>query len=392
MASEHQSAEAAELQTAIERIAAGIARPAAADVDARARFPNETVDALRAARALSAAVPTQHGGLGASVAELCRMCTALAQHCASSGMVLAMHHTQVLSIAQHHAGRAELGEYLARLTREQRLIASVTSEVGPSGDMRRSVAAVEAHGERFELTKRATTVSYGAHADDLLVTARRAPDAAPNDQVLVLAPRGSFTLSDQGTWDTLGMRGTCSPGCTVRVEGESALILPESFGEIATWTMVPTSHILWSSCWVGIATDAVATAQTMVRASARNAPGTVPRAAHRLADIVRKLQSLRDELLSVAAEYDALTSAGARERLGSLGFALRINNLKLTASTVVVEIVGEALGICGIAAYKNNSTCSLGRQLRDAHSAALMINNDRIHETNASLLLVHKGT
>jgi acyl-CoA dehydrogenase len=130
----------------------------------------------------------------------------------------------------------------------------------------------------------------------------------------------------------------------------------------------------------------------VVRAKGRAAPGTVPRAAQRLSEIVRKLQSLRDELFAVAAEYDELIRARARDRLASLGFALRINNLKLTASTAVVEIVGEALGICGIAAYKNDSACSLGRHLRDAHSAALMISNDRIHETNASLLLVHKGT
>ena len=70
---------------------------------------------------------------------------------------------------------------------------------------------------------------------------------------------------------------------------------------------------------------------------------------------------------------------------------LRINNLKLTASTLVVEIVTEALGICGILAYKNDSQWSLGRQLRDAHSAALMINNDRIQDTNAALLLGAQG-
>jgi acyl-CoA dehydrogenase len=390
MARRQQSSEVAEVEGAVERIGLELARPSARDVDARARFPRETIDALRAARALSAAVPVEQGGAGASVLALCRMCTALGQHCASSAMVLAMHHTQVLSIVNHHAGRAELVECLLRLVREQRLIASVTSEVGPSGDMRRSVAAVELRDLRFELTKHATTVSYGAHADDLVITARRGPDAAPNDQVLVVAPHGTFTLSDAGTWDTLGMRGTCSPGFTVRVEGERALILPEPFAEIATCTMVPTSHVLWSSVWLGIATDAVATAQTVVRAKGRATPGVVPRAAQRLSEIVRKLHSLRDELLAVAAEYDEL--AGERERLASVGFALRINNLKLTASTVVVEIVGEALDICGIAAYKNDSACSLGRQLRDAHSAALMVSNDRLHDTNASLLLVHKGT
>ena len=55
-----------------------------------------------------------------------------------------------------------------------------------------------------------------------------------------------------------------------------------------------------------------------------------------------------------------------------------------------LQIVGQAMQICGIAGYKNEGKYSLGLQLRDAHLATLMINNDRIHQTNASLLLVHK--
>jgi acyl-CoA dehydrogenase len=387
-----RAAPAAELAVAVERIGHEAARPAAADVDAQARFPREAIAALREARVLGAAVPLELGGASARVEELARMCTALGQHCASSAMVLAMHHIQVLSIVNHASGNPELLDYVRGLVREQRLIASVTSEVGPSGDMRRSVAAVQARGGRFELVKQATTVSYGQHADDLLITARRADDAAPSDQVLVLAPRGGYRLADVGAWDTLGMRGTCSPGAKVHVEGASWQILPVPFGEIATYTMVPVAHVLWSACWLGIATDAVARAGTMVRGKARAQPGVVPRAAQRLAEIVRKLQIMRDQVTAAAREYDELALARDTDRLSSLTFALRINNLKLIASTMVVEIVSEALETCGIAAYRNDSPFSLGRHLRDAYSAALMINNDRIEDTNASLLLIHKGT
>ena len=44
-----------------------------------------------------------------------------------------------------------------------------------------------------------------------------------------------------------------------------------------------------------------------------------------------------------------------------------------------------------MAGYKNDTPFSVGRHLRDALSGALMIANDRIHATNAGLLLVHKG-
>jgi acyl-CoA dehydrogenase len=73
-----------------------------------------------------------------------------------------------------------------------------------------------------------------------------------------------------------------------------------------------------------------------------------------------------------------------------MGYALRMNNLKISASQLAVQIAGQALLICGMAGYKTDTKFSVGRHIRDAHSAALMIGNDRIYATNASLLLVHK--
>jgi acyl-CoA dehydrogenase len=53
-------------------------------------------------------------------------------------------------------------------------------------------------------------------------------------------------------------------------------------------------------------------------------------------------------------------------------------------------VVNHALLICGIYGYKNDTDFSLGRHLRDAHSAAVMVSNDRILGHTASLLLVQK--
>ena len=49
-----------------------------------------------------------------------------------------------------------------------------------------------------------------------------------------------------------------------------------------------------------------------------------------------------------------------------------------------------ALGVCGIVGYKNDTPFSVGRHLRDTMSACLMVANERIHQTNASLLLIAK--
>lgn len=376
----------------VERIGREVARKHANDVDQKARFPHETAAALKKERLLSAGVPKELGGGGADVDELGAMCTALAQHCASSAMALAMHHIQVLCIVDHRGTSPELDRYLQLLCEEQRLIASVTSEVGPSGDLRRSVAAVEALADgTFRLEKQATTLSYGSQADDLLITARRTPESAPSDQVLVLALRGEFQLSDIGTWDTLGLRGTCSPSAKVTAKGARWQILPDAFGKIASCTMVPSSHVLWASMWLGLAQDAVGVAHTLLRNRAKSEGSVAPRGATRVSALVAKLQTMRDQVHSLTTEYQTLRRDHDVERLESVGFALRVNNLKLTGSHLVVEIVSDALIAAGIVAYKNDSRFSLGRQLRDAYAAVVQINNDRVLETNAAILTISKG-
>ena len=76
--------------------------------------------------------------------------------------------------------------------------------------------------------------------------------------------------------------------------------------------------------------------------------------------------------------------------LASMGFAIAMNSLKVSTSTLVVDIVNRAMAICGMAGYKEDSPYSLGRILRDAHGAAVMVNNDRINSNTAQMLLIHK--
>ena len=210
---------------AARRVATEVAATHAADVDSKARFPTETVAALREAGVLSAAVPRELGGAGCSMVELTQLCSTLAQACGSSGMVLAMHYIQVGCIARHGLESAFFQGYLRELVQHQYLLASMTSEVGTYGDTRSSVCAVESVSGRFVLNKDATTGSYCQHADAILVTCRRDKDAAASDQVLVLVKREDYTLKQTTSWDTLGMRGTCSPGFRLDSSGSDAPLL-----------------------------------------------------------------------------------------------------------------------------------------------------------------------
>jgi len=376
---------------ALKGIAADVAAPNAADVDANSRFPRATVQALQKAKLLSAPVPKELGGAGYGMRALGALCSTLGQACGSSAMVLAMHYIQVACIARHGLQSAFFRRYLQELVRDQYLLASMTSENGTFGETRTSICAVERQDGRFKLDKDATTGSYCEHADGILVTCRRAPDAPGSDQVLVLARKGDYKLTQTTSWDTMGMRGTCSPGFKLESSGPEEQIVPGSFADSSAQTMVPYSHILWSSLWWGIAADAVARAAEFVRASARKSPGTVPPTATRLAEVSTQLQAMRHNWLALAGEFDELNARpGGMQELLSIGWALKMNNLKINASESAPQIVHKALQITGILGYKNDSKFSLGRHYRDVLSASLMISNDRIASKSASMLLVFK--
>ena len=369
------------------RIGSEIAAPNAFAVDRDARFPVEAIDALRAERMLSVLVPVELGGAGAALTDVASAVEALGRSCASTAMVYAMHQIQVACLVRH--GRSEMVlDYLRDLAARELLLASATTEAGIGGDVRSSACAVERDGNRFRLEKDSPVISYGAHADGVLVTARRTPDSPPNDQVLVVVPCTPSTLEVRSDWDTLGFRGTCSNGFLLRAEGRVDQILTDSYGDISSLTMLPTSHIVWASVWLGIATSAVDAARTHVRAEARRRPGTTPPAAVRLAELIGRCEEFRSLVRTRATEYEL--TLDRPDELSGMGFALRMNALKTSASRLVVEIVGEAMTICGMAGYRNDSELSLTRHLRDAYGAALMVNNDRILGASAQMLLVHK--
>ena len=356
----------------------------AGDVDAGARFPTESFAALKARKLLGIMVPTRDGGAGAGIADVVSICHALGQYCASTAMIYAMHQIQVSCLVHHGATSHWHRKFMTRLADEQLLLASATSEAGVGGDVRSSICAIEETDGRFALAKQATVISYGANSDGILVTARRTPASPASDQVIVVVPRSDSVLDRQSEWDTLGMRGTCSNGYHLKATGEMAQVIPTPYADVSAQTMLPTSHLVWSALWSGIATDAVARARAYVRAEARRKGGT-PAGAWRLAEAASLLQLMKSNVVAALRQYEA--AIGSEDRLSSLSFAVAMNNLKTGSSQMAVQVINHALLICGLAGYRNDTPFSLGRHLRDAHSAALMVNNDRILANTGNLLM-----
>ncbi|NTJ43230.1 acyl-CoA/acyl-ACP dehydrogenase [Agrobacterium larrymoorei] len=377
----------AALAVRAKRVAA-IAAKFADDVDAAGRFPKEAVDALKSERLLGIQVPRHLGGEGASLLEIADICCTLGQACSATAMIFAMHHIKASSLVEHGEESAWHAGFMRRVASEQLLLGSATTEGGIGGNLRNSICAIEVDGDQCRLEKDATVISYGSEADAILITSRARADAAPADQVMTVFLKSQYTLEKTHVWNTLGMRGTCSDGFLFKGQAPAEQIFQKPFAEIAAQSMLATSHLLWSGVWYGIAADAVARAQSFIRAAARKSPGVAPPGALRLAEVSNKLQIVKSNVIAgIKAYEDTKTDP---DKLMSMAFAIAMNNVKICSSETILEIINHAMLICGIMGYKNGTPYSLGRHLRDAHSAQLMISNDRILSNSANLLLVQK--
>jgi len=368
------------------RTVAAVAAKHAGAVDSAARFPAEAFQAVKEQRLLGIALPRALGGEGAHLADIADVCSQLAQGCASTGMIYAMHQIKVACISRHLRGNAVLERLLRRLCAEQLLLASSTTEGQGGGNVRSSEAPVEHRDGRISLERRASVISYGAYADGIVTTARRAADASASDQVLVAFLKSDYTLTRLQGWNTLGMRGTCSEGYTLRATGAAEQIIPDPYEIIHAQTMVPFAHLLWGSVWAGIASAATTRAQGFIRHALRQNNGQMPPGAPQFTRALATLRTLRGMLATSLRTYER--SMSDPKALAALEFQSLITLTKVEASELAVAVVTSAMRACGLSGYRSDGEFSVERHLRDVLSAPIMINNDRILANLASSALL----
>jgi len=287
---------------------------------------------------------------------------------------------------RHMGENTTLQRMLRRLCAEQLLLASSTTEGQGGGNIRSSEAPVEHQdGGRITLERKASVISYGAYADGVVTTARRAADAAASDQVLIAFFKSDYTLTRLQGWDALGMRGTCSEGYTLKASASAEQIIPEPYETIHTRTMVPFAHLLWGSVWTGIAASATARAQGFVRNAMRHG-GQLPPGAPQFTRALATLRTLRGMLATSLRRYEQCMNDP--QALAALDFQILITLTKVEASELAAQTVMSAMRACGLSGYRNDSEYSIGRHLRDVLSSPIMINNDRILANLATPVLM----
>ena len=178
----------------------------AAEHDRENTFVAENFEMIRERGYLRLAVPSELGGLGASMRQVCYAQAELAKHCASTALAVNMHHYLVLANAYRWRHGATAAEGVLRRVAAEGIVLMTS---GGSDGIWPSATAVKEDGG-FRVSGRKMFCSQAPVAD-VLVTMAAHEDPDEGTVVLLMGiPTKSEGVRVVETWDAMGMRATAS--------------------------------------------------------------------------------------------------------------------------------------------------------------------------------------
>ncbi len=338
-------------------------------VDRSARFPAESVEALRAAGLLGLAVPAAYGGAGAGPIEIAETIEQISAACASTSMVFTMH---VVATATLAAGTARdddgpRGQALRDIAAGHHLTTLAYSERGSRSHFWAQVSRAEmaAGGVRINADK--SWVTAAGHCDSIVAAVGAAGHTDPLMTELYLLDARDPGVQVQGVFDGLGMCGNASAPVALRdiVVGDDRRIggAAGGFGTMMAATL-PWFVLGCAACCSGIAGEALRLAVGHVATSRLEHLGEtladVQVVRSRLGEAQVRLLQARALLYQVAGQI----AAGDRDaQIGVLA-------LKTAAAEMAIVVTDEAMRVCGGAAFSRH--LPVERHFRDARAAAVM--------------------
>jgi alkylation response protein AidB-like acyl-CoA dehydrogenase len=323
--------------------AARVAAEHASRHDRDATFPSEGLTELAANGYLALVVPEALGGQGATVTEMVLGNLALAKGDASLGLVVAMHSALLGRVRDASLWPTELFERVARSGGVINSLASEPDMGSPSrGGLPATTAARTASGWRINGRK---TFSSGSTVLRWAVVsaAVNAGDSAKPYLGNFLIPMSAQGIRIEPTWDSLGMRATCSHTVVfddVIVELDAEVPRPvagESIPHERGWSLTV------AAVYLGVAEAARDFAVAFARGRKPTALGgksiaVLPNIRERAGRMDLLLFQARGLLVSTARAWDAAPSASMD---GALAAA------KVVTSNNAIAVAEEAMRLVG---------------------------------------------
>ena len=369
MAHPYRLDEAAQrIVTKATAIATEVAAKHAADVDAKARYPKEAMDALAKEGLWGLCVPTAQGGMGQTPAVFAAVVEELATACGSTAMVYTMHVTAAQAIASSTT-LARRDEVLKAAAAGKHLTTLAFSEKGSRSQFWAPVSKLAAKdgGAGWVTNAIKSWVTSAEEADSYVSSAQKPGAASPLESVVYLVDRKASGVRMGAAWEGLGLRGNDSrpvtlegvavaPGDLISALGEGAKTMLEV---VLPWFTVGTSAMAHGLCRAAVgATAGHLSGSGFEHDGSKLRDLPVLRA--RLADKSARTEASRALLGYTTAEMlapDAMTP-------------LFVLQSRLTALETAIDVADLAMKACGGAAFSKH--LPVDRIFRDARAGWVM--------------------
>jgi isovaleryl-CoA dehydrogenase len=347
------------------QVASSVAAPQAADVDEQRIWPERNLRALGEAGLLALHVPEELGGHGQGMLALALITETLGQACSSTALCYGMHCVGTAAIAAKPTDYHR-EHYLAPIAAGKHLTTLSLSEPGAGAHFYLPSTEMYIDGDAFRVRGTKHFVTNGGHADSYVVSTV-ASDAALGEFSCLLVDADTEGLRWDGEWNGLGMRGNAA----ITMQMEDARVprrnlLGEEGDQV--WyvfeIIAPYFLVAMAGTYLGIAQAALDYAIQHLRTRVVSLNGeslaTADVLQHRVGHLWSRVEAARQLLYSAAHAGDTANPAALHS----------IFSCKAEVSDVAVEVVNEAMTLCGGLAYRENDL--LARLLRDVRASHVM--------------------
>ena len=350
------------LRETVRELAEAKIAPAAADVDANARFPREALDALTGAGLHAAHIPEAYGGEGADALATAIIIEEVARAFASSSLIPAVNKLGTVPLLL--AGSEELKQkYLPPVARGEALFSYALSEAGAGSDAAAMRTRAVRDGDNWVLNGTKMWISNAGESRFYTVMAVTSPDRGARGISAFVVEKTDPGVSFGAPEKKLGIKG--SPTRTV-ILADARIPADRMIGEEGTGfkTALATldhTRITIAAQALGIAQGALDYALGYVgqREQFGRPIGDFQGVQFMLADMAMKLEAAR-QLTYHAAALSERAMAG--EKVADLTFAS--SAAKCFASDTAMAVTTDAVQLLGGYGYVRDFPVE--RMMRDA--------------------------
>lgn len=339
----------------------------AVETDSQARFPRESVQALRDAGFFGLTLSPEVGGQGQPPRTFAAVVEELAQRCASTAMIYVMHvsATQAIAASPTLTGKQEL---LSEIAAGRHLTTLAFSERGSRSHFWAPVSRLESGGNgEFVTSANKSWVTSASHADSYVSSAQQPAAGSPLESVLYLVDREAAGVQIGDGFDGLGLRGNDSSPVTLNNVAIPAGWLLTELGAGATAMLEVVLP------WFAVGTAAMANGLSRAAVSATSRHLSTGRF-ESTDSLLRDLPNLRARLaqMSVRTEQSRALLAHttrAMEQPDAMT-PLFVLQARLAAIQAATDVTDLAMKACGGAAFSRQ--LGIERLFRDARAGWVM--------------------